>query len=271
MKNLVIYTMIKNEGENLDEWIDFHVKQGVDGFVIYDHNSRDNSLQVLKKYPPSLVKVVPLNIVEPLKARIHMAKETMRNSRGTTRYVLFSDVDEFLFSPDRNYTALKMLDGLFEKFPDAGGVGINWLTFGTRCENLGQELNLKSRGVVENCLHRSDKSHEVNHHIKTVFRPHTLQQKYTDPHGFHYVKGYRCIDTNGTTISGPFNRDPDFPTDKLRLHHYFISSIDFFVKEKLNRIALIHKNKPFPEVLETQARLMRELRSRKDTSALEII
>lgn len=35
-----------------------------------------------------------------------------------------------------------------------------------------------------------------------------------------------------------------FPTDKLRIHHYFISSIRFFVDEKIERLNFIHKNKP---------------------------
>ncbi|CAM9532672.1 unnamed protein product [Pylaiella littoralis] len=270
MKNLVIYTMIKNESKDLKEWIDFHVRQGVDGFVIYDHNSTDNSLEILKQYPPSLVKIKPLKIIEPMHARIHMARETMKLSKGTTRYVLFSDVDEYLFNPDRNSTALKMIDQLFNCYPDAGGIGVNWLVFGTRCETFGQELNLETSSIVNNCLFRADKSHHVNHHIKTIFKPHLIENKYTDPHGFHYKTGFRCIDTNGTTIAGPFHRI-DFPTDKLKLHHYFISSIDFFIREKLDRIAFIHKDKPFSDVLETQAKLMRELRTTRDTSAIDIL
>jgi hypothetical protein len=282
MKNLVIYTMIKNEAPNLKEWIDFHVNQGVDGFVIYDHNSTDDFMRVTNEYPPSLVKVLPLRIKGPLEARVHMARETMSHSRGTTRFVLFTDVDEFLFSPEKGTTALQMIGGIFEQHPDAGGIGVNWLTFGTRCETLGQELTQDQDqnqnqldpgppGIVGNCLFRADKAHHVNHHIKTVFKPHAIQQKYTDPHGFHYKDGFRCVDTNGSTISGPFNRAPGFPTDRLRLHHYYISSIDFFMKEKLDRLAFIHKDKPFPEVLETQARLMRELRHTRDASALDVM
>lgn len=270
MKNLAIVTMSQNEGNNLHEWIDFHVKQGVDYFVIYDHNSTDNTRDVLKKYPSSLVRVIPLTIAEPHKARVHMAREMMRESKKYARFVAFTDVDEYLFSPTKNTTALKVIESVFDSDGSIGGVGVNWLTFGTKCETLGEELRLKTSGIVENCTHRADKSHPVNHHIKTVFKPHALEPKYTDPHGFHYKPGFRCVDTNGSTISGPFNRTPDFPTDKLRLHHYYISSIDFFMKEKLDRLAFIHKEKSFPEVLEVQARLMRELRKTKDASALEL-
>lgn len=270
MKNLTIVTMSQNEGNNLEEWIDFHVKQGVDFFVIYDHNSTDSTRDVLKKYPPSLVRVIPLTIIEPHSARVHMAREMMRESKKYTRFCAFTDVDEYLFSPVKHKNAREMIESVFESDKYIGGIGVNWLTFGTRCETLEEELRLQPRGIVENCTHRADKSHSVNHHIKTVFRPHALAPKYTDPHGFHYKPGFRCVDTNGTTLSGPFNRTPDFPTDKLRLHHYYISSIDFFIKEKIDRLAFIHKDKSFPEVLENQAKLMRELRHTEDTSALEL-
>ena len=269
MKDLVVYTMIKNEVENLEEWIEFHRNQGVDGFVVYDHNSTDNSLNVLKKYPESLVKVIPLPINEPHAARISMAKSTIKTTKGTCNFCAFIDVDEYLFNPNKKSTALQMITNLFDRYPDAGGIGVNWLTFGTMCKTLGQELTLNSKSIVKNCVFRADKTHGVNHHIKTIFRPHTITEQYTDPHGFHYKPGFRCIDTNGATIEGPFNRRPDFPTDKLRLHHYFISSINFFIKEKLDRISFIHKDKPFPDVLEQQARLMRDLRATRDVTAVD--
>lgn len=267
MKNLAIVTMSQNEGNNLREWIDFHVKYGgVDYFVIYDHLSTDNTREVLAKYPSSLVNVIPLTIPEPHSARVHMAREMMRESKKYAKKVAFIDVDEYLFSPVKNTTSLEMIDSIFNADESIGGIGLNWLTFGTKCETYGQELNLKSKSIVENCTHRSEKSHCVNHHIKTVFKPHALEPKYTDPHGFHYKQGFRCVDTNLQTIEGPFNRR-DFPTNKLRLHHYFISSIRFFLDEKLDRLTFIHKNKTFSEILENQARLMRELRSVQDETA----
>lgn len=267
MKNLSIVTMAQNEGNNLKEWIDFHVRQGVDYFVVYDHLSTDNTRQVLDQFPPSLVRVIPLTVKEPHAARIHMAREMIRESKRYAHFVAFIDVDEFLFSPDPGVNALDIIRSIFSSDTTIGGIGLNWLTFGTCCEKLGQELKLKSSSIVKNCTFRADKGHSINHHIKTVFRPNTVADRYTDPHGLHYKPGFRCTDTNGKTIEGPFNRDPDFPTDKLRLHHYFISSIRFFLDEKLDRLSYIHKNKPFPEVLENQARLMRELRNTKDTSA----
>lgn len=261
--------MAHNEGENIREWIEFHVKQGVDWFVIYDHNSTDDTRKVLEKFPSSLVRVVPLNIKEPLKARIHMAKETMSMSKGKCKYVFFCDVDEYMFSPVKGFTSLEVIESIFNDDPAIGGIGLNWLCFGTRCETLGKELRLKTDGIVENCTRRAEKSHPVNHHIKTIFRPHSLVDKYTDPHGFHYKQGFRCVDLNGDTIEGPFNKR-DFPTDKLRLHHYFISSIKFFTDEKLERIAYIHMEEPFADVLEKQARLMRELRCVQDTTARDL-
>eukprot|EP00842_Homolaphlyctis_polyrhiza_P005949 jgi/Hompol1/6355/HPOL_002105-RA len=48
--NLVAITMVRNKARYLSEWIEFHLLQGFDRFVIYNHKSTDDIHKVLDPY-----------------------------------------------------------------------------------------------------------------------------------------------------------------------------------------------------------------------------
>lgn len=68
---LVVMSLIKNQGDYLAEWIEFHLAQGVDKFVLYNHGSTDNTIDILKPY-------VELGIVELINwpAEAHSIEQT---------------------------------------------------------------------------------------------------------------------------------------------------------------------------------------------------
>ena len=49
-EGLAVVAIAKNEGDYIEEWINFYVKQGVSHFFIYDNDSTDNMHEVLKPY-----------------------------------------------------------------------------------------------------------------------------------------------------------------------------------------------------------------------------
>lgn len=63
---LGITAIIRNEADNLEEWLDYHIAAGVDIFYIYDDDSNDNIAEVLAPYiKDGIVEYFPLgnNIV----------------------------------------------------------------------------------------------------------------------------------------------------------------------------------------------------------------
>ena len=48
---LTVVTCIKNEGEDLVEWLCFHRHIGVSDFVIYDNLSTDKTIEILNALP----------------------------------------------------------------------------------------------------------------------------------------------------------------------------------------------------------------------------
>ena len=47
MKNIVICAIVRDEVRYLLEWIAFHLVAGVDGFLIYDNDSKDGTTDLL--------------------------------------------------------------------------------------------------------------------------------------------------------------------------------------------------------------------------------
>ena len=48
--DLAIVVIIKNEGKDIAEWIDYHIIAGVSKFYIYDNESTDNTKEILQPY-----------------------------------------------------------------------------------------------------------------------------------------------------------------------------------------------------------------------------
>ena len=49
-EGLAFVLIAKNEATYIKEWLDFHIKQGVTNFIIYDNESTDNFREVLSPY-----------------------------------------------------------------------------------------------------------------------------------------------------------------------------------------------------------------------------
>ena len=99
---LVVCTMVRNQARVLPEWLEFHVLQGVDLFVVYDNESTDNTASLLSAYGP-LVRVV--NWTQPTcssgqlsDCQVLAFNDCLVNNRGRTQWLGLFDVDEFLFN-----------------------------------------------------------------------------------------------------------------------------------------------------------------------------
>lgn len=49
-RDVLILTIVKDEGLYLEEWIQYHINSGVKGFIIYDNESADDTKKIIDKY-----------------------------------------------------------------------------------------------------------------------------------------------------------------------------------------------------------------------------
>jgi len=99
--NIVLCTMVKDEGLFLREWIEYHFLQGINHVVLYDNNSNDNTKLNISNW----LKYWNENKIEPkithiywghFASQIHAMNHCLYRFGPHTRWILYEDVDEFM-------------------------------------------------------------------------------------------------------------------------------------------------------------------------------
>ena len=210
---LTFVGLFKNEGDYLAEWIEYHAScMGVTKFLIYDNESTDNIKEVLRPY----IKEGLVEYIYWPGRRVQLAiySDAVERVRNQTRYVGFFDIDEFLCPNDAGKKLLDVVREFFAVYPDAGGLAISWLMFGSNFHKT------KPEGLVmENYLRRADKNFMLN--VKTIGNPRLMLGCYS-PHYPAYL--YQACNRNelGMKVRGPF--DYRKSTDIIHINHYFTKS-----------------------------------------------
>ena len=120
-----ICAIFKNEAPYLREWIEFNHLVGVEHFYMYNNNSEDDYLSVLRPYiAGGLVTLIqwPHNQMQ-----MESYKDCIEKFASETKWLGFIDIDEFIV-PKTTDTIYDFLQP-FEK--KAGSVNIYWRLYGT--------------------------------------------------------------------------------------------------------------------------------------------
>src|SRR5690348_7730635 len=127
---LSVCALFKNEAKYLKEWIEYHLLAGVDHFYLYNLDSTDDYIKVLRPYIEK--KQVTLvfwhdfigeqdeeNLfIWALGTQIPAYENAARfRAIKETKWLVFLDVDEFLVSPQSHN-----LSSILEKYNDYPGV-----------------------------------------------------------------------------------------------------------------------------------------------------
>jgi len=135
--NTSICAIFKNEAPYLREWIEFNHIVGVDHFYLYNNNSEDEYLGVLKPYiDKGLVTLIEWPYSQ---MQMECYKACIARFAQETKWLGFIDIDEFIIpkSTDSVYDFLKTFEN------KAGAVNIYWRLFGT-----SGKLNRDLKGLV---------------------------------------------------------------------------------------------------------------------------
>lgn len=123
---LCIYTIFQNEARFLKEWLDLHMREGIEHFFLVDHGSSDDWLPVVRPYiDRGIVTVKSLGTSAGSNDRLRM--EHADFALDATEWLLVQDIDEFTFSVQEKSIA-EFLRGLPA---DVHQVAVPWVLFGT--------------------------------------------------------------------------------------------------------------------------------------------
>ncbi|MBQ3625631.1 MAG: glycosyltransferase family 92 protein, partial [Synergistaceae bacterium] len=148
----------------------------------------------------------------------------VNNYKNKFRYMAFLDCDEFCFCRVPGKNLYEFVDEFMSEYPNAGGIGVNWLIFGSS----GHETKPEG-GVLKNFVMCAEKDFSANLHIKTICDPAKVFS-YNHPHYPKYFKGYYNFNENGEIIKEAITDEVSF--SKIRINHYYCKSKEEYIRKK---------------------------------------
>jgi len=217
--DLSICCIIKDENKYLNEWINYHLKVGVQHFYIYDNGSKVPISDTLEHIGLSAYATV--TVISGKARQVKAYGDCIKRFGKTSRWIGFIDVDEFIVPKSTNGNLVEFLKD-YEQF---GGIGVNWLVFGSsgHIKKTGKQQLASFKLRAKECF-------PVNRHIKSIVQPRFVKSSST-AHSFSYVEGKFCVNENFMPIEHNFS---DLSVDRIRLNHYFCRSLEEF-EEKIHR------------------------------------
>lgn len=214
---LAICAIAKNEGPYFKEWIEWHKKQGVEKFYIYDNESTDCTKEVLAPYVKS--GLVEYNYFPGYKVQLSAYDNCFDRHRLDTRWIALIDLDEFIV-PIKDGNIPEFLKR-FEKFP---AVEINWLVYGSNGEK-----KKKPGTMMERFKRHSHYEHILNRHVKSIVNPRRIFNM-IGCHEAARISGH-AADSHGNPIKKNFReREPQH--DVIRINHYAVRSYEEFMEKQ---------------------------------------
>ncbi|GAA5821005.1 hypothetical protein JCM11251_001916 [Rhodosporidiobolus azoricus] len=126
--------MEHNEAQDIVEWVLYHISQGVDHFIVYDHFSTDATRELLRPFTDlGWVTFVPFNH-EGRWAQPAAFEKFTSDWANLSKWLFFFDIDEFIVRNETLLASTGELDIPFatwfdHKYSSYGGVAIGRMSF----------------------------------------------------------------------------------------------------------------------------------------------
>ena len=214
---LAVCAIAKNEGPYFQEWIEWHRKQGVEKFYIYDNESTDCTKEVLKPYIES--GLVEYNYWPGQKQQLATYDDCFERHRLETRWLAIIDLDEFIV-PIKD----KSIPDFLKQLEKYSVVEINWLCYGSG--------GAKSKGqgdVMKRFRKHSFPEHRLNTHVKSIVDPRRVCTM-VGCHEAARLSG-DAVDSHGERLTKGF-RDRKPQQDVIRINHYAVKSYEEFLAKR---------------------------------------
>ncbi len=208
-----VVAIFKDEPDIID-WIDYHIKIGVERFYLYDNDSSEDFQTLLKPYIDTGVVVYQKIIGRCMQKPVY--KDAIYRFKDETEWLAIIDLDEYIV-PVEDYDIKDFL----KKYEKYSGVVINWVMF----DSNGLKKRPVGKPVIETYT-RVHKNYQVkkNKTVKSIVKPRDVRFA-VSVHVCIYKKGKFAVDEN-------FNRhvtDVRVSTmknsvNKIRVNHYHCKS-----------------------------------------------
>lgn len=214
---LAVCAIAKNEGPYFKEWIEWHKSKGVEKFYIYDNDSTDGTMEILRPYIES--GIVEYTFFPGYRRQLAAYDDCLDRHRMETRWIAFIDLDEFIV-PVKDRTIPEFLS----RFEDCPAVEINWLVYGS-----GGAKKRVPGTMMERFRCHSVPDHPLNRHVKSIVDPRRVYTM-TGCHEAARITGH-AADSHGNPIKKNFRERPP-QQDVIRINHYAVRSYEEFLEKQ---------------------------------------
>lgn len=214
--------LARNEGPYLLEWIAWHKLLGIQRIVIYDHDSQDQSMQIL----PALHRAGeilhrPWPEREGVSPQIPAYRDAI--AECPTEWIGFLDIDEFLVLHAHRY-----FTDLLEAMPeDCSAIAFNQRFFGSS----GQQFQ-DDRLVIERFIRTAPPDHPLNAWVKTIARTRRIEE-IVNPHGCKLSAGYYAEPDGRPRIMEGYSRSREISLSVGQYNHYVLKSREEFQRKRV--------------------------------------
>lgn len=220
-----IAAVFKNETHILIEWIETHMREGIDHFFLIDNDSNDNPLEVLQDYiEKGLVTYIFDNTPH---AQAQLYNKHILPKQHDSSWWFIIDLDEFVYAPSGN-----VCDFLKSLPDEVGSIAMPWVNFGSNSHVQQPPSVVKSFRLREDLETR--KTWSIN--CKCVVRGGAVQS-----FGVHHSQiqpNFRYIDSNRNNSHYTCALcvcDEYHISCGIRLNHYCVQSWEWFEAIKMTR------------------------------------
>ena len=222
--NLAICAILRNEGKFVKEWIDWHLMIGVEKFYLYDNESDDNMVDVLRPY---IEKGIVDYTYYPGRCRqLPAYNDCLRKHCYDTEWLAVIDGDEFL-CPLGGKNLLDFLRQMSVQCQNMGGLGVNWRVFGSN-----GHIQSPIGGVIENYTRRAMDGYSMgNRHIKSIVNPRRARC-FMNPHWAIYYSGYIAVDEEGVPTQCYLAQAGIGQLKHVFLAHYVLKSYEDWLRRR---------------------------------------
>ncbi|XP_044474885.1 glycosyltransferase family 92 protein Os08g0121900-like [Mangifera indica] len=125
-------TMVHNVGKYLKEWVMYHSRIGVENFILYDNESDDNLKSVVRELHEQGYNVATVQWPWPKTQEAGFSHNAIY-AKDSCKWMMYFDVDEFLFSPSwdkESEPSDRLLKSLLPGTPSMGQLSFRCNDFG---------------------------------------------------------------------------------------------------------------------------------------------
>ena len=214
-QGIAIATVMKDEEDFVEEWVDVHARLGVRHFYVYDNGSTDGTnARLLSGDYRDRVTIIPWRSFH-VSPQILAHNHALANFGAHYRWIGFFDVDEFVFPLTGS-----SLDEALAPYEDLPVLALPWHMFGTSGHDTRPAGNV------------------IDHFTERAVFPPSMERRsllnwklFVDPSRVDLMKvheariagvGFQLINEDQIRFSPREKRDPQYAVKRrLQLNHYY--------------------------------------------------